>query len=362
MERIAGIVVRSDGARGETEGTGEESYQFGEEIQGMMLTAPPETGSSFTALLELPANQAMELLHSSGSAEAPAVLDHHKPYSHSLSSSLTFPSSAALVERAARFSIFAAGSEDSPETSSMPENSSANSYRVKSEPTDTESNPNSTMPLLSDPTVQNNSQRPTKRKEREKKVKGSTKKSKNATNESSDDAEKLPYVHVRARRGQATDSHSLAERARREKINARMKLLQELVPGCNKISGTAMVLDEIINHVQSLQRQVEFLSMRLATVNPRIDFNPNSLLAAEGASQMDSNFSNMPMSFMWPDVQFNGDRQQYQQLWHIDALHQPAWERGEDNHNFITPETSLLSYDSSANSMSLHSNQLKMEL
>lgn len=25
-------------------------------------------------------------------------------------------------------------------------------------------------------------------------------------------SEKLPYVHVRARRGQATDSHSLAER------------------------------------------------------------------------------------------------------------------------------------------------------
>lgn len=31
-------------------------------------------------------------------------------------------------------------------------------------------------------------------------------------NETSDDGEKLPYVHVRARRGQATDSHSLAER------------------------------------------------------------------------------------------------------------------------------------------------------
>lgn len=40
-------------------------------------------------------------------------------------------------------------------------------------------------------------------------AKGSSKKSKN---ESSQDAEKLPYVHVRARRGQATDSHSLAER------------------------------------------------------------------------------------------------------------------------------------------------------
>lgn len=40
-------------------------------------------------------------------------------------------------------------------------------------------------------------------------AKGSAKKSKN---ERSEAAEELPYVHVRARRGQATDSHSLAER------------------------------------------------------------------------------------------------------------------------------------------------------
>ncbi|KAJ8564659.1 hypothetical protein K7X08_001119 [Anisodus acutangulus] len=77
------------------------------------------------------------------------------------------------------------------------------------------------------------------------------------------------YIHVRARRGQATDSHSLAERARREKISERMKILQDLVPGCNKVIGKALVLDEIINYVQSLQRQVEFLSMKLEAVNTR---------------------------------------------------------------------------------------------
>lgn len=97
-------------------------------------------------------------------------------------------------------------------------------------------------------------------------------------------ASKLPeppkdYIHVRARRGEATDSHSLAERVRREKISQRMKLLQDLVPGCNKVVGKAVMLDEIINYVQSLQRQVEFLSMKLATVNPQLDFNnlPNLL-------------------------------------------------------------------------------------
>ncbi|WOK96644.1 transcription factor bHLH137 [Canna indica] len=76
------------------------------------------------------------------------------------------------------------------------------------------------------------------------------------------------YIHVRARRGQATDSHSLAERVRREKIRERMNLLQGLVPGCDKITGKALMLDEIINYVQSLQSQVEFLSMKLASLNP----------------------------------------------------------------------------------------------
>ncbi|CAM8943749.1 unnamed protein product [Rhodiola kirilowii] len=103
-----------------------------------------------------------------------------------------------------------------------------------------------------------------------------SKRTKSGENESKEDS-KPPepfkdYIHViRARRGQATDSHSLAERVRREKISERMKFLQDLVPGCNKVTGKAVMLDEIINYVQLLQQQVEFLSMKLATVNPRMD-------------------------------------------------------------------------------------------
>ncbi|KAK8276482.1 hypothetical protein V6Z11_D10G203300 [Gossypium hirsutum] len=44
---------------------------------------------------------------------------------------------------------------------------------------------------------------------------------------------------------------------RREKISERMKYLQDLVPGCNKITDKAGMLNEIINYVQSLQRQVQ---------------------------------------------------------------------------------------------------------
>ncbi|XP_062214706.1 transcription factor bHLH74-like isoform X2 [Phragmites australis] len=120
------------------------------------------------------------------------------------------------------------------------------------------------------------------------------------------DGTKEDYVHVRAKRGQATNNHSLAERLRRKKISERMKLLQDLVPGCSKvtffylvqatsrrpvlrtlpyifsqITGKAVMLDEIINYVQSLQRQVEFLSMKLATVNPELGFDIEQILSKQ---------------------------------------------------------------------------------
>lgn len=100
-------------------------------------------------------------------------------------------------------------------------------------------------------------------------------------NSQSGEDPKDSYIHVRARRGQATNSHSLAERVRREKISERMRMLQELVPGCNKITGKAVMLDEIINYVQSLQQQVEFLSMKLATVNPEVNIDLERILSKD---------------------------------------------------------------------------------
>lgn len=313
MELIGGTELRSTSCGDKGMISELENYQFGEEFQRLVMAPPAESGNSFTALLELPPNQAVELLHSSSTY-------------------------GALAERAVECS-----SEQS------------NSMMVKAEPADSgsKSNPNSSDP--------SESEKPLKRKERETKGKGSSKKSKATAKQCPEDGEKLPYVHVRARRGQATDSHSLAERARREKINARMKLLQELVPGCNKISGTASVLEEIINHVQSLQRQVEYLSMRLAAANPRIDFNLDSLFLAGSGSLMDYNVVNMATA-IWPESLGNGDRQEFQPQWQFQCLSQSAWVKDENQHNLINSENSLLSYDSSANSASWHSGQQKMEL
>jgi hypothetical protein len=252
----------------------EDSLHFDDEID-KLLSVETDTGTSFTALLELPTNKAVQLLQ--------------------------FP--------------FQMENQD----------------LVKEEPVYSYSQPDSS-PVSSDPVNLTDN---VKRKPRETKVKRSAKKCKIGASETLVDAENLPYVHVRARRGQATDSHSLAERARREKINARMKLLQELVPGCTKISGTAMVLDEIINHVHSLQRQVELLSMRLATVNPRINVHPDNLLPGEGM-------------FMPPPYELEGNGYQYQQIWHTEGLHQP----------FTLDHSVNPGFDFSG---SLHLNQLKME-
>ncbi|KAL0453058.1 UNVERIFIED_CONTAM: Transcription factor [Sesamum latifolium] len=324
--------------------SGEMGFGF-DEIHSL-ISGPPETGrNSFTALLELPPPQAVQLLVKE---DFPAK---HLPPP-------IFPSNIGLIDRASKLSFFASADNPLRSNTILSASSSMKVEIVKQEPTDSQPHPNSSSPAVSD-----QSPKFGKRKEREKKVKESNKKSKKVVaNEASEDGgEKLPYVHVRARRGQATDSHSLAERARREKINARMKLLQELVPGCNKISGTAMLLDEIINHVQALQRQVEFLSMRLAAVNPRIDFNLDALLAAESGSSIDNGYMGMFTPPIWPEGQINGNRQlEYQQLWQGEELRQPGWSREENTPNFITPETSLLSYDSSANSVDMMRSKLTL--
>ncbi|GKV36341.1 hypothetical protein SLEP1_g44482 [Rubroshorea leprosula] len=125
-------------------------------------------------------------------------------------------------------------------------------------------------PLGSDPAKDAREVKSKKQKKDNSSMKDEEKEAKTEKKDKKKASEEPPtgYIHVRARRGQATDSHSLAERVRREKISERMKILQRLVPGCDKVTGKALMLDEIINYVQSLQNQVELLSMKLASLNP----------------------------------------------------------------------------------------------
>lgn len=191
-----------------------------DEFRGLISGPPVIGGSSFTALLELPPPQAVELL---GKEDFSAK---HTPPP-------IFPTDIGLVHRASKLSVFASADKLLESSAILSVSNSMKLDAVKQEQLDAGSRRNSSSPAGSDQSLKSG-----KRKEREKKVnstmknqftwvirslkivfpwqvKDSNKKSKSmVANEPSDDGggEELPYVHVRARRGQATDSHSLAER------------------------------------------------------------------------------------------------------------------------------------------------------
>nr|GMD93861.1 transcription factor bHLH85-like [Ipomoea batatas] len=63
----------------------------------------------------------------------------------------------------------------------------------------------------------------------------------------------------RASRGAATDPQSLYARRRREKINERLRILQNLVPNGTKVDISTM-LEEAVHYVKFLQLQIKLLS------------------------------------------------------------------------------------------------------
>ncbi|GER54011.1 transcription factor PIF3 [Striga asiatica] len=67
-----------------------------------------------------------------------------------------------------------------------------------------------------------------------------------------------PRKHTR--RSSVAEVHNLSERRRRDRINERMRALQELIPHSNK-SDKASMLDEAIEYMKSLQWQLQLLWM-----------------------------------------------------------------------------------------------------
>ncbi|KAJ4728383.1 Transcription factor like [Melia azedarach] len=74
------------------------------------------------------------------------------------------------------------------------------------------------------------------------------------------DTKKQTRGSTSTKRSRAAEVHNLSERRRRDRINEKMRALQELIPRCNK-SDKASMLDEAIEYLKSLQLQVQMMSM-----------------------------------------------------------------------------------------------------
>lgn len=86
-------------------------------------------------------------------------------------------------------------------------------------------------------------------------------------------ARKPPQKMTTARRSRAAEVHNLSERRRRDRINEKMRALQELIPHCNKTDKASM-LDEAIEYLKSLQLQVQMMWMGsgIAAAPPAVMF------------------------------------------------------------------------------------------
>ncbi|KEH19058.1 putative transcription factor bHLH family [Medicago truncatula] len=65
---------------------------------------------------------------------------------------------------------------------------------------------------------------------------------------------------IRAKRGFATHPRSIAERERRIRISARIKKLQDLFPNADKQNSTADMLDEAVEYIKDLRKQLKILT------------------------------------------------------------------------------------------------------
>ncbi|XP_020256189.1 transcription factor PIF4-like isoform X1 [Asparagus officinalis] len=74
------------------------------------------------------------------------------------------------------------------------------------------------------------------------------------------EAKKHTQRPTSTRKSRAAEVHNLSERRRRDRINEKMKALQELIPHCNK-SDKASMLDEAIEYLKSLQLQLQLMWM-----------------------------------------------------------------------------------------------------
>nr|XP_043623846.1 transcription factor PIF3-like isoform X2 [Erigeron canadensis] len=92
-------------------------------------------------------------------------------------------------------------------------------------------------------------------------------------------------VGTGSKRSRAAEVHNLSERRRRDRINEKMRALQELIPNCNKVDKASM-LDEAIEYLKTLQLQVQIMSMGTGLCMPPMMF-------PAGMQHMHPHFSSM---------------------------------------------------------------------
>lgn len=95
--------------------------------------------------------------------------------------------------------------------------------------------------------------------------------SEDAESESAALERKPPQKLATVRRSRAAEVHNLSERRRRDRINEKMRALQELIPHCNKTDKASM-LDEAIEYLKSLQMQVQMMWMGGGMAAPPVMF------------------------------------------------------------------------------------------
>ncbi|XP_028779430.1 transcription factor PIF3 [Neltuma alba] len=98
--------------------------------------------------------------------------------------------------------------------------------------------------------------------------------------ESVDIKKAAPPRGTSSKRSRAAEVHNLSERRRRDRINEKMRALQELIPNCNKVDKASM-LDEAIEYLKTLQLQVQIMSMGAG-----LYASPNPMMLHPGMQHM----------------------------------------------------------------------------